>query len=287
MRGQRRARFAPPAKNRVGLNENLAREILELHTLGVDGGYTQRDVTTFAAVITGWSVGGGRGKLAAGEPGRTVFRVAVHEPGAKTVLGRRYGESGFEQGAAVLRDLAVHPSTARHLATKLARHFAGDEPPAALVDRLTHVYRSSNGHLGSVYAALIGWDGLWTPAPTKFKTPAEFVYSSFRALDVEPKDPKKLLAGVEILGQRNFSPGSPAGWPDRQADWDGADALMKRVEWSVALADRVGNAHSAVATADVALGALAGEHTRTALGRASSGTQALALLLMSPEFQRR
>ncbi len=287
-RAQRRGRFAgAPNNNRIGLNENLAREILELHTLGVDGGYTQGDVTTFARVITGWSVGGGKGRLAEGEPGKFVFRTAVHDPGSKTVLGRRYADAGFEQGTTVLRDLAAHPSTARHLATKLARHFVGDEPPRELVDRLAFAYTSSSGHLPVVYSALVHWEGAWTAEPRKFKTPQDFLYSSFRALELEPKDPKKLIAGFEILGQRNYNPGSPAGWPDREADWDGADAVMKRVEWSVAVADKIGNAHSAAATADIALGALASEHTRTALTRASSGAQALTLLLMSPEFQRR
>ena len=287
-RAHRRGRLAgAEPKNRIGLNENLAREILELHTLGVAGGYSQADVTSFAGVITGWSVGGGKGRLAEGEPGTFVFRSSVHEPGAKAVLGRRYADGGFDEGQHVLNDLARHPSTARHLATKLARHFLSDEPPAALVDRLARAYTASEGNLSAVYRALITWDEAWGVEPKKFKTPQDFVYSSFRALEVEPKEPKKLLAGVELLGQRNWSPGSPAGWPDRQVDWDGADALMKRVEWSVALAERVGNAHSAIATADVALGALAGEHTRTALARASSGSQALTLFLMSPEFQRR
>ena len=281
-----RRHFGAP-KNPPGLNENLAREILELHTLGVDGGYSQADVTTFAAVLTGWSIGGGRGRLAEGPAGAFVFRPAVHEPGSKTVLGRRYADGGYEQGRQVLADLARHPATARHLATKLARHFAGDEPPAAMVERLARAYTGSDGHLPSVYAALVGSDEAWAEEPRKFKTPAEFVYSSLRALALDPEDPKKLLAGFEVLGQRHFSPGSPAGWPDRAADWDGADALMKRVEFSVALAERVGNAYSAIASADACLGPLCGEHTRVALTRASSGTQALALLLMSPEFQRR
>ena len=287
-RAHRRGRFqSAQPKNRIGLNENLAREILELHTLGVDGGYTQGDVTSFAAVITGWSVGGGKGRLAEGAPGTFVFRSQVHEPGSKTVLGRRYADGGFEQGERVLNDLARHPSTARHLATKLARHFVSDEPSPALVDRLAKAYSASDGNLNALYKALVSSDEAWGVESRKFKTPADFVQSAFRALEVEPKDPKKLLSGVELLGQRNWSPGSPAGWPDRQVDWDGADALMKRVEWSVALAERVGNAHSAIATADVALGPLASEHTRTALARASSGSQALTLLLMSPEFQRR
>ena len=272
---------------RVGLNENLAREILELHTLGVDGGYTQADVTRFAAVLTGWSIGGGQGRYAEGEPGAFRFRAALHEPGAKTLLGRRYTDSGFEQGRAVLRDLAGHASTGRHLATKLARHFAGDEPPPALIERLASSYAASAGDLPSVYAALIDWDGAFAAAPAKFKTPAEFAISALRAVAVVPKEPKALLSAFEFLGQRHWSSGSPAGWPDRAQDWDGADALMKRIEWSVALAARVGESHSAPATAAAVLGDELGDHTRTALVHAASGSQALALLLMSPEFQRR
>ena len=283
--GRRRQPATQP--NRIGLNENLAREILELHTLGVDGGYTQTDVTTFAGVISGWSIGGGEGRLAEGEAGSFQFRAALHEPGSRTVLGRRYAESGQAQGMAVLRDLARHPATARHLATKLARHFVADEPPAALVERLARAYALSDGHLPSLYAALVSWEGAWSPGASKFKTPQDFAYSSLRALEVVPQQPKALLAPFELLGQRHYNPGSPAGWPDRAQDWDGADALMKRIEWSVALADRVGESHSAVQVADASLGPLASEHTRGALARAASGSQALALLLMSPEFQRR
>jgi len=271
----------------LGLNENLAREILELHTLGVDGGYTQSDVTSFAAVLTGWSIGGGAGPNAEGERGAFLFREALHEPGSKTVLGRRYEDAGIGQGEAVLRDLAAHPATARHLATKLARHFVADDPPADLVDRLTHIYQAYDGDLGRVSAALVTWDGAWLRDAHKYKQPQEFIYSTLRALDVLPKEPKVLLASFETLGQRHWSPGSPAGWPDRQADWDGADALMKRIEWSVALAGRIDDATPALAIADASLGPIAGGHTRTALANADSGAQALTLLLMSPEFQRR
>ena len=154
-RGNRRA---------IGLNENLGREILELHTLGVDGGYTQQDVTTLAMIITGWSVGGNAGALRGGEPGRFVFREALHEPGAKSVLGRRYAEEGLAQGERVLRDLALHPRTARHLATQLARHFIADEPPAAVVDRLSRAYLDSEGDLPSMYRVLLAAPESWVPA---------------------------------------------------------------------------------------------------------------------------
>jgi uncharacterized protein (DUF1800 family) len=280
-------RFDAAGNAKLGINENLAREILELHTLGVDGGYTQTDVTTFAAVLSGWSIGGGAGRYADGQPGAFVFRASLHEPGGKTILGKRYAEDGMAQGQAVLRDLAAQRATAQHLATKLARHFVADEPPAELVDRMRRAYLGNEGHLTAMYAALVNWEGAWRPEPHKFKQPQEFVYSALRSLDVLPLDAKALIAPFDALGQRHWSPGSPAGWPDRAADWDGADALMKRIEWSVALADRIGDSHSALGTADGSLGPLLSAHTRKALENAASGSQALALLLMSPEFQRR
>lgn len=285
--GTRAARRSAEQGARVGINENLAREILELHTLGVDGGYSQQDVTTFARVITGWSIGGGRGRLAEGTPGAYTFREALHEPGAKSLLGRRYAQDGEAQGVAVLNDLARHPSTARHLATKLARHFVADEPSPALVDRLARAYSKHDGELLPVYEALVTSDEAWRDEPAKFKTPQDFAYSALRAFDVVPKEPRQMLAPFELLGQPQFRPGSPAGWPDRAQEWDGADALMKRIEWSVALAGRLGESRPALDAASSALGAFANERLRTSLSRAASGSQALALLLMSPEFQRR
>src|SRR5579871_6389652 len=166
----RRAEFRRrPAK--IGINENLGREILELHTLGVGGGYTQADVTSFATVITGWSVGGGNGLFATGPPGRFVFRPDTHEPGTKTVLGRRYADIGMEQGIAVLRDLAASKATAHFLATKLVRHFVSDDPPLAAVARVAHAYQETNGYLPAVYRALIELPEAWEQPLSKYKTP--------------------------------------------------------------------------------------------------------------------
>ncbi len=281
---QRRRR---QSERKIDINENLAREILELHTLGVHGGYTQTDVTTFAKVLTGWSIGGGRGLLGGGTPGEFFFRDNLHEPGSKTLLGRTYRQDGISQPRAVLADLARLPSTARFLSTKLVRHFIADDPPADCVDRLSRAYLDSDGHLPTVYQALIECDAAWNPAPAKFKTPQEYVYSTYRALNLVPPEQRILVAPFELLGQRPYSPGSPAGWPDTAADWDGSDALMKRIEWSVALGDRAGSLYTPERVADNALGPLASEHTLTGVRRAPSGSQALALLLLSPEFQRR
>ena len=135
-----------------GINENLAREILELHTLGVDGGYTQDDVTSFARVITGWSIGGTNdtGRFSEGTPGKFEFRENIHEPGPQRVLGTRYSQDDVRQGEAVLRDLAAHPATAQFLATKLARHFIGDEPPQHAIDTLAATYLENGGELAPV-----------------------------------------------------------------------------------------------------------------------------------------
>ncbi len=214
----------PEAKPRreFGINENLGREIMELHTLGVHGGYTQADVTTFAQIITGWSIGGGKGRLAAGVPGRFYFRDNLHEPGPKTFMGKTYRESGVRQGEAVLADLAVHPSTARFIATKLVRHFVADDPPESAVERVTRAFLKSGGDLPHVYAALIECPQIWDADMRKYKTPEDFVFSTLRALDVTPRDPQEVIRTFDLLGQRQFTPGSPAGWPDTAKGWDGS-----------------------------------------------------------------
>jgi uncharacterized protein (DUF1800 family) len=289
------ARFAGRGgKRKVGINENLAREILELHTLGVDGGYTQTDVTTFAQAISGWSIGGqdaGR-RLARlgvdnGTPGEFLFRDVFHEPGAKRLLGKTYSEDGLKQGETILRDLALKPQTARHLATKLARHFIADDPPKAAVDRIAKAWLDSRAHLPAVYEALLESPESWAEPLAKFKTPADYIYSSFRALNIPLRDDRRALQPFEALGQRNLMPGSPAGWPDTSADWDGSSALLKRIAWADVVAQRMGDARNARELAPQVLGATLSEETATAITRAESGAQALTLLLASPEFMRR
>jgi uncharacterized protein (DUF1800 family) len=274
-------------KREFGINENLAREILELHTLGVNGGYTQTDVTTFAQIITGWSIGGGKGRLAGGIPGRFYFRDNLHEPGAKTFMGKTYHESGQRQGEAVLADLARRPATARFVATKLVRHFVADDPPPAAVERVARAFLKTGGDLPAVYAALIEAPEAWHADMRKFKTPEDFVFSTLRALNASPRQPEEVVPAFDLLGQRQYTPGSPAGWPDTAKSWDGSDALMHRVLWSSRVAGRYEQGIDPVALAASSLGAYARPETVTALRRASSSTQALALLLMSPEFQRR
>jgi uncharacterized protein (DUF1800 family) len=274
-------------ERKIGINENLARETLELHTLGVGGGYTQADVTSYAEVITGWSIGGEQGRRPQGEPGKFTFRAELHEPGPKVVLGKRYPDTGYDQGVAVLRDLASNHSTARFIATKLARHFIADDPPGKAVDRIAQAYTSSGGHLPSVYRAIIDAPDAWTQPLAKYKTPSDYIISSFRGLQIPLENVRTPLAPFDLLGQRNYSPGSPAGWPDRSADWDGSSALMKRIEWADAVGQRLGNRRDAAELAPQLLGDTLTDTTRTAIARAASGSQAMTLLMAAPEFMRR
>jgi len=273
-----------PGLRIAGLNENLAREVLELHTLGVGGGYGQADVTAFAAVLTGWRVP--RQLLAEGDAG-TRFDAPWHEPGPKNLLGRRYAE-GPQALDVVLRDLVQHPSTARFVATKLARHFVADEPPPALVDQLAQTFQTTRGDLPSMYRALIAHPLAWAPAPAKLKTPEEFVIGSARLLGLgEQAFVRQPDGGSTLLGQRVQTAPSPAGWPDRAEDWLGPDAVWKRVEWATRLAQVAGRHMDARTLAEASLGPRLSAGTARELERAADGPQALALLLLSPEFQRR
>ncbi len=281
-RGERRQ-----AQRRIGINENLAREIMELHTLGVGGGYTQTDVTAFAEVLTGWSIGDDRGRFAGGVPGQFMFRSELHEPGAQGVLNTRYADTGIGQGIAVLRDLARQQATARFIATKLVRHFVADDPPAAVVGRVAGAFTASEGDLPTVYRALFEASESWLQPLSKFKTPSDYIVSAYRGLSLPVEAGKGPLLPFELLGQRTWAPGSPAGWPDRGADWDGASALIKRIEWADAVGARVGSRRDAAQLAPQLLGANLSDATRTAVARAASAAQALTLLVASPEFMRR
>jgi uncharacterized protein (DUF1800 family) len=279
-----------------GLNENLAREILELHTLGVSGGgsayggwggYTQADVTEFARLLTGWRVP--VRQLMDAPPGTATaqFDPTWHEPGPKTVLGKRYAE-GPQALAGLLHDLAVHPNTARFVSFKLARHFVADDPPPALVAEMAGTWLATGGDLPQVMATLVRSPLAWQPVPSKLKTPEEFVISSVRLLGLGERAFERTPdGGVAQLGQRIGAAPSPAGWPDRAEEWLGPDAVWKRVEWATRLAGRVGRQTDARELARASLGPLIGEESTRAVERAADGPQALALLLMSPEFQRR
>jgi uncharacterized protein (DUF1800 family) len=284
------ARVAARGKRKIGLNENLAREILELHTLGVRTGYTQADVTEFARAMTGWTVAGvTRGPVQRfvgnAAPGAFVFVDALHQPGERTIMGRRYTQASEAQATSVLLDLAAHPATATHIAMKLARHFTGDVPPPALVERLATAFRTSGGDLPHVYRVLIDAPEVWAAAP-KFKSPWDWSVSALRAVGVTSIEGQQAAAMLTQLGQPVWRPGSPAGFEDSDATWAGPDALFRRVETAGRLATR-GGAIDARRTAEVVLADALTPATATAISRCESPAEGLALMLVSPEFMRR
>lgn len=273
----------------LGLNENLAREVLELHTLGVEGGYTQGDVVALAKILTGWSIN--RGDEVEGNDAFNFFPNR-NEPGKKTLLGKTYGE-GYDEGVRALTDLSRHPSTARHIARKFATHFIADDPPVASMDRLAEVFRRTDGDLRSLAEAVIEDDAAWSPECVKVRSPVEYVTASMRAIagnsqkPLEEKALKGLMHTTRLMGQFPFGAPSPKGWPDDAKSWAGPDSILERVEWASALAARIPVGIDPANLAMDVLGPLASEPTLTAILRAESPAQGLALLLSSPEFQRR
>lgn len=262
----------------LGLNENYAREVMELHTVGVNGGYDQGDVTRLAKVLTGWTLERSSGSFS--------FRALAHEPGAQVVMGRSFAQDGQAQGVAALTYLATHPSTARHLAGKLVRHFVSDTPADADVSRIASVFERSGGDLAEVARAVVGLDSAWQPMPVKYKSPHEHVISALRAIGVKTLD-EGILASYEVLGQRAFGAPSPQGWPDSEDKWLSGESLLRRIEWSHTLAQRLPATLDARKIASEALGPWLSGDTAFVLQGAPSGKDALALLFLAPEFQRR
>jgi uncharacterized protein (DUF1800 family) len=266
-----------------GLNENLGREILELHTLGVDGGYTQQDVEALARILTGWTIA----RLKDPNPGTFRFVPQIHEPGAKVLLGRTYAESGAGEGEAALRDLARHPATARHIAFKLARHFIADAPPPEAVERIAGRYRDTEGDLRQVMEAVIVEAGAWEQPFAKVKTPTELVIAACRASGMRDVPAQGLVGSLRVLDQPTFVAPSPAGWPDVAASWISPESVLRRAEWCQAFANRLPDAPDPVEIASATLGDALPEETMQAIRRAPDRRIGLALLLASPQFQRR
>jgi uncharacterized protein (DUF1800 family) len=227
--------------NARGLNENYARELLELHTLGVDGGYGQEDVEQLARVLTGWTVSG------AGPGGRPdeslgfVFRSPVHQPGEKRVMGVRYREAGEREGERVIRDLCAHPSTARFVAGKLVQHFVADTPPTSAVDRIEVVFLETDGDLKEVAAALVDLDEAWDPQNRKFRTPQDWLVAVFRSMHAR-ETPPPMGQFLRQLRHPPWAPTAPKGYGDTRREWADPDSLMNRAELARSLAARVGRA---------------------------------------------
>ena len=275
---------AAAGNGRRGLNENQARELLELHSLGVDGGYTQQDVQEVARILTGWTV-----RLEPGEApaeGRIGFRPEWHEPGPRVVLGKRYPEGGAEQLDALLHDLARHPATARHVCRRLVRHFIGDQAPPALAETLAATFRETEGDLTAVTRALVSHPASWSTPAHKMRPPIELIFGAARLLGGLPQRPP-LRRALGAMGQPWHGAGSPAGWPEEDNAWAAPDAVKTRLDWAQELATNLPPQTDARRLAEGPLSAALSAETRRAVQRAASGAQAMTLLLMSPELQRR
>ncbi len=214
-----------------GLNENYGRELLELHPLGVDGGYSQKDVTEAARVLTGWTIdhpelGGG-----------FLFDPKKHEPGDKTVLGRVISESGQKEGMNLLDILANHPSTARFISRKLAQRFVSDNPPPALVDAMAGTFQDTDGDIRQVVMTLIKSREFWAPRTfrAKVKTPFEFVISSVRASGATIENPNALLQSLQRMGMAPYGMAPPTGYSMNASAWTNSDALLDRFNFAIAL----------------------------------------------------
>jgi uncharacterized protein (DUF1800 family) len=286
--------FLPPFPGQAkrqrpeGLNENYARELLELHTLGVDGGYTQHDVEQVARVFTGWTID---------RPRRApAFRFAPgwHDTGPKVVLGQPIaGGQGVEEGEALLARLSSHPSTANHLARKLARRFIADEPPPAVVERTARRFLTSRGDVrATLHALLLDGDELFQGPPSKVKSPFELMVSALRATGVRPQRPRAALFGLLKLGEVPYLAPTPAGYPDTAERWIDPGAALERARFMFVLASGrnpgLSAPSEAVLTAPETLLASLGENTRRALSTEGLlPAERLGIALASPEFQLR
>lgn len=274
---------------RAGMNENLAREILELHTLGVDGNYSQTDVRQFAELLTGFHFT---------EDG-FVYEPGRAEPGAETVLGVSYGgpEGRARDVDAALEDLGMNPITARHLASKLITHFLGPiEGRAQAVERMVRAYLKADGALMPMYAALLDAPGAFELPLQKAKTPFEFVVSASRAFGATRADVDRrgmqamrvdLMEPMAKMGMPLMQAGGPDGWPEAPETWITPPGLAARIEWAHKLAQTYGEGIEPASFVDSTLGPIAGPLLRRAVPGAETKVEGLTLVLASPEFNRR
>ncbi len=268
-----------------GLNENLGRECMELHTVGLSAGYTQADVTSMAKILTGWSVAGTQG---GGDATGFKYRPALHEPGPQTVLGQIF-DGGEQAGIDALTYLSRHPAAYRMLATKLVTHFVADQPAPDDVARIAAVLTETGGDLAATASALVDLDAAWAPGQ-KLKTPQEYIVSALRAAPAEDGNPVDYFGVSSQLGQPFWGAPLPNGWSDQAANWDGSDAILSRIDWAYTYAGRLDNGSAGPQPADVAataLGPMLRPVTSNAIAHAGSRREALTLLFAAPEFQRR
>jgi uncharacterized protein (DUF1800 family) len=268
-----------------GLNENLGRELMELYTLGVDGGYSQADVIAMAKLLTGWSIYDGHAN------GFGFFQEK-HEPGPIALRGKTY-PAGWDGSVAAIKDLAHDPATARHIAKKFATHFIADNPPADSVARLEKVFIDTRGNLHALSEAVVKDAAAWRPELQKFRTPVEYVTAARRLMGWNNDsgrgegDMRRMLGAVKMMGEVPFEAPSPKGWPDNADAWNGSDALLARVQWAKEFGDHLPQTFNVGTMAGDGLGPLLSDNTKSVMAKASSKGEAVALLLASPEFQRR
>ncbi len=272
-------------RHNKNINENLGRELMELYTLGVDGGYTQADVIAMSKLLTGWG-------LYKDRPNGFGFYEDRHEPGPITLRGKTY-PAGWEGSAAAVKDLAHDPATARNIARKFAAHFISDDPPKESVARLEKVFKETHGDLHALNEAIVNDPAAWQPEQKKMRTPVEFVTASMRITGSTPPRAGHeghavhgLLSAVRVMGEAPLAPTSPKGWPDNADAWNGSDAMLARIQWAKNFAGGL-QSMNAGAVAEAGLGPQLRPATRTAMAGAATQGEALALLLASPEFQRR
>jgi uncharacterized protein (DUF1800 family) len=272
-------------RGKRGLNENLAREIMELHTLGVGSGYTQADVTALARIITGWTFAGRDGKM--GPPGSFAFNANAHQPGPQLLLGKSYDDTGVGQGEAALADIARHPATAKFIAHKFAQHFVADTPPPALVAKLQAVFAKTDGDLRALALALVDADEAWTAPLSKMRSPYDYLIATGRMLGRIPEEPNRTISSLAMMGQPLWTPPGPNGFADSNAAWAAPEGLKLRLDIAAQVSSKIADSIDARDLLDVMAGEAASNETRQTIARAETRQQALALLLMSPEFQRR
>lgn len=265
----------------MGLNENLAREILELHTISTAAGYTQADVEAFAKIITGWSVE--TNPLNAADLGTFQFEERLHEPGTQTVLGIAYADTGVEQGKNLLQDLAGHPSTATFVATKLIRHFVSGSPKTDDIERVASVFLETDGDLQAVHSAVFELTSAWEAPFTKFRQPEEFVIAIGRATGIPSQFDSLLPNLLSEMGQQVYGPPSPAGWPDVGSYWLSGQSILRRADVAFVTGRTLGGTESIALMRDL-YGDLLSIETVDQLANTPSSTTGLSLALASPEL---
>lgn len=268
-------------KRKKGLNENLAREILELHTLGVDNGYSQQDIIAFANMLTGWSVGY---KKRIG----FIFNKSAHEPKSANFMGKKYAQKNIGQAIAAMDFLAVHKNTAAYIAQKLTQHFAGNKNPKTtkdLTNKLTQSFIKTGGQLKPLYKILIHHSACWANEPLRFRTPNEWVIATTRAAQNFKLKPKALNNGLKNMGQPPYFPGSPAGWPDQDKHWNSPSAFVQKWQHAKLLAKAISQTPKDYVI--ICLGENVDEHTVLAMRKAKTKHSALTLFLLSEQMQFR